>query len=45
MIISPEDTTGALWLGGACLLLSLLIATALRFTAAPHKTQDQSLGK
>ena len=32
MIISPEDMTGALWLGGACLLLSLLIATALRFT-------------
>jgi hypothetical protein len=37
MIISPEDTTGALWLGGACLLLSLLIATALRFTATPPR--------
>jgi len=33
LIISPDDARGALWLGGACLLLSLSIATALRLTA------------
>jgi MFS family permease len=31
MIISPDDTQGALWFGAACLLLSLAIATGLRF--------------
>jgi MFS family permease len=31
MIISPEDTRGALWFGGACLFLSLGIAARLRF--------------
>jgi MFS family permease len=32
LIVSPDDTRGALWLGAVCLLLSLLIAAALRFT-------------
>jgi len=31
LIISPENTQGALWLGAACLLCSLAIATALRY--------------
>jgi MFS family permease len=31
MIISPDDTRGALWFGAACLLLSVGIATGLRF--------------
>jgi predicted MFS family arabinose efflux permease len=31
MIISPDDTRGALWFGAACLLLSLAIATGMRF--------------
>jgi MFS family permease len=31
LIISPDETRGALWLGAACLFLSLAIATALRF--------------
>jgi MFS family permease len=30
MIISPDDTRGALWFGAACLLLSLAVATGLR---------------
>jgi hypothetical protein len=32
LIISPDDTRGALWFGTACLVLSLAIATALRIT-------------
>jgi hypothetical protein len=31
MIISPDDTRGALWFGAGCLFLSLGIATGLRF--------------
>ena len=31
LIVSPDDTQGALWLGAACLLCSLAIATALRY--------------
>jgi hypothetical protein len=31
MIISPDNTRGALWFGAACLFLSLGIATGLRF--------------
>ena len=31
MIISPNNTRGALWFGAACLFLSLAIATGLRF--------------
>jgi len=31
LIISPDDTRGALWFGAACLLCSLAIATGLRF--------------
>jgi MFS family permease len=31
MIITPDATGGALWFGAACLLLSLTIATGLRF--------------
>jgi hypothetical protein len=34
MLVSAEDTSGALWLGAACLLISLGIATALRFMKA-----------
>jgi hypothetical protein len=35
LIISPDETRGALWLGAGCLFLSLAIATALRFTRSP----------
>ena len=35
MIISPDDTRGALWFGAACLFLSLGIATRLRFARRP----------
>ena len=31
LIISPDDTRGALWFGAACLFLSLAIAAALRY--------------
>ena len=31
LIISPDDTRGALWFGAACLLCSLAIAAGLRF--------------
>jgi hypothetical protein len=31
LIISPDETAGALWFGAGCLFLSLAIATALRF--------------
>ena len=31
LIVSPDDTQGALWLGAACLLCSLAIAAALRY--------------
>jgi hypothetical protein len=31
MLVSADDTSGALWLGAACLLISLGIATALKF--------------
>jgi hypothetical protein len=31
-MISPEDTSAALWLGAACLMLSLGLATFLHFT-------------
>ena len=31
MLISPDDTRGALWFGAACLFLSLAIAAGLRF--------------
>jgi len=31
LIVSPDDIQGALWLGAACLLCSLAIATALRY--------------
>ncbi|MGO9932742.1 MAG: MFS transporter [Steroidobacteraceae bacterium] len=31
LIISPDDTGGALWFGAACLLVSFAIATALRY--------------
>jgi MFS family permease len=34
LIISPDETRGALWLGAGCLFLSLAIATALRFMEA-----------
>jgi hypothetical protein len=34
MLVSADDTSGALWLGAACLLISLGIATALRFVKA-----------
>jgi hypothetical protein len=32
LIISPEDTQGALWLGAACLFLSVTIGAALQLT-------------
>ncbi len=31
LIVSPDDTQGALWFGAACLLCSLAIATGLRY--------------
>lgn len=31
MIITPDDTRGALWFGAACLFLSVVIALGLRF--------------
>jgi predicted MFS family arabinose efflux permease len=44
MIITPDDTRGALWFGAACLLLSLSIATGLRFfspgSPPPERTTD-----
>jgi predicted MFS family arabinose efflux permease len=35
MIITPDDTRGALWLGATCLFLSVGIATGLRFVRKP----------
>jgi len=35
MIITPDDTRGALWFGAACLFLSLGIAAGLRFIKKP----------
>jgi MFS family permease len=32
LIMSPDDTRGALWFSAGCLFLSLAIATAVRFT-------------
>jgi hypothetical protein len=34
LIISPDETSGALWYGAGCLLLSLATATGLRFMQA-----------
>jgi len=39
LIVSPDNTQGALWLGAACLLCSLAIATALRYLR-PRSLQD-----
>jgi hypothetical protein len=36
MLISPENTRGALWLGAGCLVVCFLIATALRMVIKPH---------
>lgn len=41
LIISPDDTRGALWFGAACLLCSLAIAAGLRFLRPrPARPQD-----
>jgi hypothetical protein len=34
--ISPENTSGALWLAAACLAVCLIIATALRVVIRPR---------
>jgi hypothetical protein len=40
LIISPDETRGALWFGAGCLFLSLAIATALRFMQARSSPFD-----
>jgi hypothetical protein len=32
LVINPDNTRGALWLGAACLIVCLGVGTALRFT-------------
>jgi hypothetical protein len=36
MLISPDNTRGALWLGAGCLVICFLIATALRMMIRPR---------
>jgi hypothetical protein len=36
LLISPENTRGALWLGAACLAACFAIATALRMVMRPR---------
>jgi hypothetical protein len=42
LIISPDETRGALWFGAGCLFLSLAIATALRFMQARSSPSDNA---
>jgi hypothetical protein len=42
LIISPDETGGALWFGAGCLFLSLAIATALRFMQARSSPSDNA---